>query len=303
VQDDHDQTTAISPLISEELQGKKKHVSLIVMTGPTAGQTVKLDTKEHWKLGRATENDIVLQEASVSREHCQIHFLGRDEWQLEDLGSSNGTFVNSEKVESKVSLQNGDRIQMGSGSILKFVLQDELEMAFQKELYESATKDALTGLYSKRYFLEQLEVEFNFHQRTQKPLSLVIGDIDHFKVINDTYGHIAGDYVLKEVGRIFLNILRKGDVAGRYGGEEVLFLLRETPLPGAKTFAERIRLLIENHSFIFEGKKIPITLSLGAATFVQNNFKTTTELIQSADSFLYKAKNAGRNRTYCLIDS
>ena len=279
----------------------EKHAVLIVMSGPTAGQTINLDAKEHWTLGRLTECDIVLQEGSVSRHHCKLNFLGQDQWQAEDLGSSNGTFVNGEKID-KQTLENGDRLQLGSSSVLKFVIQDKIEVAFQKELYESATKDSLTGLFSKRYFLEHLDVEFNFHSRTKKPLSLVISDIDHFKNINDTYGHLAGDYVLRELGRILLNVLRRGDVGGRYGGEELVFLLRETPLLGARTFSERLRELIAGHSFIYEGKKIHVTISLGAATYTQDNFKNPTQLIKDADSYLYKAKKAGQNQSSCLID-
>lgn len=272
------------------------------MTGPTAGQTVYLESKDKWSIGRSTECDLVFQEASVSRNHCNLVYLGEEKWSLQDLGSSNGTWVEGERVKEH-ELKNGDKFQLGSNIVLKFVLQDEVEAAFQRELYESATKDSLTGLFSKRYFLEQLDVEFNFHKRTSKALSLVLADIDHFKKINDGLGHLAGDMVLREIGRILNNVLRKGDVGGRYGGEEMVFLLRETPLSGAEIFAERLRELIENHSFIYEGKKVPVTISLGAATYTQENFRTPTELIKSADSFLYKAKKSGRNRVSCLIDS
>lgn len=301
VNDDHDQTTTIAPLIDEELQGQKQAV-LVVMTGPTAGQSVHLEARDRWTMGRSTDCDLVFQEASVSRNHCEFVFVEKEKWRVIDLKSSNGTFVNNEKI-SEQDIENGDRIQLGSTTVLKFVLQDEIESAFQKELYESATKDVLTNLFSKRYFLEHLDVEFNFHARIKKPLSLVIADIDHFKKINDTYGHLAGDQVLKELGRILVNVLRKGDVAGRYGGEEMVFLLRETPLLGARTFAERLRELISGHSFIYDGKKIPVTISLGAATVTQGNYKNPMELIKKADEYLYKAKKTGRNRTCCMIDS
>ncbi|MDB5038877.1 MAG: domain/GGDEF domain protein, partial [Bacteriovoracaceae bacterium] len=176
------------------------------------------------------------------------------------------------------------------------------EAAFQKELYESATRDNLTCLHSKRFFSEQLEMEFNHHRRTNRPLSLVLLDIDHFKKVNDTHGHPGGDLVLKQLGTLLLNILRKGDAAGRYGGEELIFSLRETPLAGAKIFAERLRRLIETHSFIYEGKRIPVTASFGAATFTNLNYKNAAELVKVADEYLYKAKKGGRNRVACLID-
>jgi diguanylate cyclase (GGDEF)-like protein len=130
-----------------------------------------------------------------------------------------------------------------------------------------------------------------------------MADLDFFKNINDSFGHLAGDFVLKETGRIILNVLRKGDIAVRYGGEEIVFILRETALPGARIFAERLRELIANHHFYFEGKKIQVTISLGIATSTQGNFNRPEDLIAQADHFLYQAKKSGRNRSYCLIDS
>lgn len=298
--DDHDATTTIAPLVGQELAGSKEP-TLLVMSGPTAGQSVKLEGREVWKLGRSTESEIVLQDSSVSRSHAEIRRKSKDLWEVVDLNSSNGTFVNNEKITRR-DLSPDDKVQLGSNTILKYVLQDASEMNFQKELYESATKDSLTGLFSKRYFIEHLDVEFNFHRRTKKPLSLVMADLDFFKKINDTYGHLAGDFILRETGRIIQNVLRKGDVGGRYGGEELVFLLRETPLQGAKIFSERLRELIQNHHFFFEGQKIQVTISLGAAALTQGNLKTPQELIAQADQFLYEAKRTGRNKTCCLID-
>jgi len=299
VSEDHDQTTSISP-IEGEFPSENKAV-LIVLTGPSAGKSVQLESRKEWMIGRATESDIVFQEASISRQHCRLVQLKDERWQIIDLGSSNGSWINGERIKEQV-LEGGDKIQVGSNTVLKFVFQDEFESNFQKELYESATWDALMGLFSKRYFSEQLQIEFEFHKRTNKPLSIVMGDIDHFKAINDTHGHLAGDAILKELGLLVLNMLRKGDVAGRYGGEEIIFLLRETSLPGARIFAERLRTLVENHSFHSEGKKIPVTLSLGIATLQSENFDSPKDLLKSADDFLYRAKKAGRNRTLCLID-
>jgi two-component system cell cycle response regulator len=297
---DSDLTTAITKLDgSHELQTQRLAV-LLVMTGPSTGQTIYLETKDHWVIGRGTGCDIVLQENSVSRQHCDVIFDPKGHWLVKDLKSSNGTWVNGQKI-SKHVLESGDKIQLGSSIIVKFVLQDELEAAFQKELYESATRDSLTGLCSKRFLMEQLDVEFNFHRRTKKPLSVIMCDIDFFKKINDTHGHLGGDQVLKELGQLILQILRKGDLAGRYGGEEIIFLLRETPLSGALVFAERVRKLVESHPFVYEGKKISVTVSMGMATVLQDNYSSPDLLIKAADDFLYKAKQAGRNRVVCPI--
>jgi diguanylate cyclase (GGDEF)-like protein len=295
---DTDLTTAITKLDgSHDLQTQRLAV-LLVMTGPSTGQTIHLETKDHWVIGRGTGCDIVLQENSVSRQHCDVVFDPKGHWIVKDLNSSNGTWVNGQKV-SRHALESGDKIQLGSSIIVKFVLQDELEAAFQKELYESATRDSLTGLCSKRFLIEQLDVEFNFHRRTKKPLSVIMCDIDFFKKINDTYGHLGGDQVLKELGQQISQILRKGDLAGRYGGEEIIFLLRETPLTGALVFAERVRKLVESHSVFYEGQKISVTVSMGLATALQDNYPSADLLIKAADELLYKAKQAGRNRVVC----
>lgn len=298
--DDLDHTTAISPIDKDSQKKARRQAVLVVMTGATTGQTIYLETKDLWSLGRGTDCDLVLPEASVSRKHCEVYFRGGQEWVVKDLGSSNGTWLNGDRIDER-PLKSDDKVQLGSQSIVKFVLQDELEASFQRELYESATKDALTGLCSKRFFTDQLDIEFNFHRRTKKPLSLIMADIDFFKKINDTHGHPAGDHVLKDMGRLMQNILRKGDLAGRYGGEEIIFFLRETPLPGAVAFAERIRKIIENHPFIFDGKKIPVTISMGVATSTENNFQASADFIKAADQFLYKAKSSGRNRVVCVM--
>jgi len=293
-------TTAITRLDGAEALQTERLAVLLVLTGPSTGQTIYLETKDQWSLGRGTGCDIVLQENAVSRQHCNVVFDPKGQWVIKDLDSSNGTWINGHKVPTQ-PLQSGDKIQLGSQIVLKFVLQDQLEAAFQKELYESATRDSLTGLCSKRFFTDQLDVEFNFHRRTKKPLSLVMADIDFFKRINDTHGHLAGDAVLRDLGIQINQILRKGDLAGRYGGEEVIFFLRETPLPGALVFAERVRKIVEIHPFIFETKKIPVTISLGIATLNQDNFDSPQQLIKAADEFLYKAKQAGRNRVVCCM--
>lgn len=297
---EHGDHTTIKFLRPEQNDSRKKQAVLLIMTGPTTGQTVYLEQKSLWKLGRSVDADLVLQDESVSRQHCQISKLDNQRWILQDLKSANGTWINGEKI-SRFELRANDKIQLGSSIILKFVLQDEIEASFQRELYESATRDALTNLHSKRFFLEQLDIEFNFHRRIDKPLSLVLLDIDHFKAINDTHGHPAGDFVLKQMGGLFTSILRKGDLCGRYGGEEIIFSLRDTALEGARIFAERLRKIIENHHFFFEEKKIPVTASFGVATYEKQNYKNTFEMIKAADQLLYVAKRAGRNQVAHLL--
>lgn len=290
---DFDLTTMITDL--PESDEKRKQAVLIVMAGPTSGQVIFLESKNEWSIGRSPENDLSFPEVSVSRNHCVIKFSDRGIWSITDLKSSNGTWLNGNRIETG-HLKSDDKIQLGSQITLKFVFQDELETSFQKEMYDSATKDSLTGLHTKRYFLEHLETEFQYHQRKSRPLSVVIGDIDFFKKVNDTYGHLAGDLILKETGKLLIKRLRKGDIGARYGGEEMIFFLRDANLEGAEVFAEQLRKLIETHHFEYESQKIPITISLGCATFSDSNFENPTDLIKAADEFLYEAKKSGRNR-------
>jgi len=290
---DFDLTTMITDL--PESDEKRKQAVLVVMTGPTSGQVIFLESKNEWSVGRAAENDLSFPEVSVSRNHCVIKFSELGFWSITDLKSSNGTWLNGNRIQTG-RLKSEDKIQLGSQIILKFVFQDELETSFQKEMYDSATKDSLTGLHTKRYFLEHLETEFQYHQRKNRPLSVVIGDIDFFKKVNDTYGHLAGDLILRETGKLLIKRLRKGDIGARYGGEEMIFFLRDANLDGAKVFAEQLRALIEAHVFEYESQRIPITISLGCATFSDSNFANPTDLIKAADEFLYEAKKSGRNR-------
>ena len=169
-------------------------------------------------LGRAADADLLLDDEGVSRRHAQIVLDGADYW-IEDLGSTNGILVNGEKVKRAI-LSDSDRIQVGTNVLLKFTFQDELEESYQKKLYEQATKDALTGVHNKKYFVDHLKTEFAYAYRHHEPLSLILLDIDYFKKVNDTYGHVAGDIILKEMATVVNETLRQEDLFARYGGED-----------------------------------------------------------------------------------
>ncbi len=153
--------------------------------------------------------------------------------------------------------------------------------------------DALTGLYNRRYFDTTVEREFLRSKRYHSDLTIAIIDIDFFKKINDTYGHLCGDYILKEVAYLIMDNFRKTDIVFRYGGEEFVALLTETSAQNSRIPLERLRKTIESYKFTYENKEINLTVSIGAA---QNNFDGTTEFLNEADKALYEAKNTGRNR-------
>jgi two-component system, cell cycle response regulator len=214
---------------------------------------------------------------------------------LVDLDSTNGTFLNGAKAKESV-LQEGDKIQMGRATVLKFTVQDALDETYHRELYDSAVKDGLTGIHNRRYFLERLKAEFQHSQRHKRTLSLMLFDLDHFKVVNDTHGHRAGDAVLRTMSEAVAKAMRGGDVFARIGGEEFACILRETDHTSALRFGERLRKIIKGARVHWGQLEIEVTVSIGVATFDGTSFADPEAMMQSADEKLYAAKNAGRDR-------
>lgn len=271
----------------------------IVIAGSQAGRLYKLE-RDGLVIGRAPDASVRIDDDGVSRYHARI-CLGPDNTVLiEDMGSTNGTFCNGERV-GRHTMQDGDKIQIGRTSILKFSFQDSIEEDFQRRQYESATRDALTDCFNKKYLLERLPAEFAFAQRHKKFLSLAMVDIDHFKHVNDTHGHPAGDHILREVAQVLQKESRRGDVLARYGGEEFAMIMREIAVGDAYVVAERIRRRVETTRFVFKDVHIPLTVSIGVSVLNDNVPGTAEELLQIADSYLYRAKSNGRNRTECEL--
>lgn len=278
-------------------QSRQHNAYLIVISAKVAanvGRMVKLERRE-LVLGRSTETHFQIDDDGVSRKHAKVMMSGSGGFQLVDLGSTNGTFLNGAKVTT-ATLADGDKIQIGSNTVLKFSIQDKLEEEFQRSIYESATRDGLTKLYNKKFFLETLRKEFAYCVRHQVPLSIVMFDVDHFKKINDTYGHPAGDYVLSRLAQRVTETIRTEDLLARYGGEEFAVLLREAAADHAHRCAERCRVAAEYSDFVFQGVPIHVTISLGVATLFDAEFAQAEDLIAHADTYLYRAKKAGRNR-------
>jgi diguanylate cyclase (GGDEF)-like protein len=214
---------------------------------------------------------------------------------VRDLGSTNGTFLNGAKITEQV-LRDGDKIQVGSTTILKFTFHDSLDESFQRQMYESALRDGLTKAFNKKYFLDRLESEFAYAVRHKSPLSLIMFDIDHFKAINDTHGHLAGDYCLATMSGLVLQAIRQEDVFARYGGEEFAVICRGVELGGAATFGERIRKMVAAQMFVYGNVELKVTVSVGVAAVPNVGMRRHEELIASADEALYEAKRGGRNR-------
>ena len=256
------------------------------------GKRFVLD-KSPTRVGRGADSAIVLEGDSVSRRHAHLERRA-GAWYVVDDGSTNGTYVNEEQISREQLLVNGDRIKVGP-SILKFLSGADAEAKYHEEIYRMTIVDGLTQIHNKRALFEALEKELMRARRYERDLALLMFDIDFFKRINDQYGHLAGDHVLRELARIVQERIRREEVFARYGGEEFVILLPETPLPGAAALAESLRARVANHAFVFQGERIPVTVSIGTALLGEND-KVASDLIQRADEKLYEAKRGGRNR-------
>jgi diguanylate cyclase (GGDEF)-like protein len=246
--------------------------------------------------GRNADNTIALEFQGISRAHFQLQ-LSADSQKavVKDLGSSNGTFVNNTKIEGAVEVRRGDMIKIGSIA-LKYLPKGDPERLTYDQLQHEANTDGLTGCYNKRFFNDRIELEVKKCKVTGKPLCLIIFDLDHFKKLNDNYGHDAGDYVLKELAQVLRSGgMRENDIFARYGGEEFVVLLPETNLKEGFAIAERLRRLVEQHQFIYDAKRLPVTASIGIADYRQG-VETGTDLFKRADSAVYKSKEGGRNQ-------
>ncbi len=296
-------------------------------------KTIQLEKNSNYILGRGKECEIYIPDGTVSRNHAEIAWDSTG-FIIKDLGSTNGTFVNSIRITEK-ALSDGDKIRTGNSHLLfkakkkKIIKQSDsqqdshgtmiierqiadimdsvedpelvsklrgLKGVFMKnkmQLAEQAIRDTLTGLYNRRFFDKTLKDEINRAKRYKRDISLIMIDIDHFKQFNDTYGHQKGDDVLRTAASILAENSRNSDIVARYGGEEMVIILPETPVDKASLAGEKVRLNIA-----FEAKKregVKITISVGVAGFNTKN-DTPEKLIKAADTALYAAKEKGRNR-------
>ncbi len=274
-------------------QAKDRHL-LIRARGAQLGQVLKLGTQPH-RVGRANECEIWLSDDGVSRKHATILFENGN-YAIEDTGSANGTFVGGQKVEGRSVLRDGDLIQFGPQAVFRYSQADEGQEQLLRQLYEASVTDALTGANNREHFDNQLRMELSYARRHGTDLALVMFDVDHFKRVNDTYGHPVGDEVLVEISNATRRLVRNEDVFARYGGEEFALILRGIALDGAKIVGERLRERIAELSITTDKGPLKITVSVGCASFTTTPDQTAEALVQLADKRLYLAKHGGRNR-------
>jgi two-component system, cell cycle response regulator len=264
----------------------------IYPTGLAMG-TRHLLERETIVLGRGDDCDITVIDHSVSRRHVRFD-LDMDGYLVTDLDSTNGTFVNDTPA-TRTPLTDGDYLRVGN-ILYRFLAGGNVEAEYHEELYRLAIHDALTGLYNKRYLMDYLQREIDRSARHSRPLALILFDIDHFKAINDTMGHLAGDVTLRDLADRLRSKICKDDLLARYGGEEFAAVLTEIDRAAATDLAEHLRRAVEALPFTFEGRPYAVTISLGVASVHGDEVLTPQALIQRADECLYRAKREGRNR-------
>lgn len=290
-------TETVVTVVSQALREHEPAVAatpcLVVMYGKNLGKRHFLDRAEQI-LGRSDSVSIQIDQDSVSRQHAKI--VAKDgRARVFDLGSTNGTFVNEARIDD-VELRDGDLLKVGQ-TIFKFLSGSNIENKYHEEIYRLTTMDGLTGAYNKRYFLEALSRELNRAQRYDRALSLAMFDLDHFKNVNDKFGHLAGDHVLKEVSNVVQLNVRRDDIFARYGGEEFALILPEVDKRGAYQVCEKLRGRVEVHRFEYAGRVMPVTVSLGIRSLQAGEREIdVSRFIAEADAKLYEAKGAGRNR-------
>lgn len=264
----------------------------IYPTGPGMGARYTLSDTP-LVIGRGSDCEIRINDHSVSRRHARIQ-PGADGYYAVDLQSTNGTYVNDSPA-SICKMKDGDYLRVGN-CIYRFLTGGNVEAEYHEEIYRLTIIDALTDIHNKRYFLEFLDRELSRSSRYDRPLSLVMIDIDRFRVINEEMGHLGGDCTLREMAARIKGTIRKEELFARYGGEEFAVVLPETTSEGAVCVAERLRCAVAQEPFIYEARSYNVTISAGVATTRGERNITCHDLIREADQRLYQAKHEGRNR-------
>jgi diguanylate cyclase (GGDEF)-like protein len=287
-------TVRLEPKTLDRARDSKKRAFVVVLSGDRMGEMFPLNEAGKTTIGRGLQTNVRINDEGISRTHALVE-AEEGSYYLSDAGSTNGTYANGSKVD-RYSLQEGDKIQIGASSVLKFTFHDDFDEDFQRNLYESALRDRLTGVFNRGYFNNRLESDVAFALRHGKPLSLVMFDIDDFKKINDTRGHPVGDQVLKALADRVSGTTRSEDIFARYGGEEFALICRDVDALRAARAAYRIMETVASKAFDVEDQPLEITVSLGVADLGMLVEPAAEALVEAADAALYVAKRNGRNR-------
>lgn len=278
--------------------GDEKQACLLVLDGFDVGKVIPINT-DTITIGRDPECDLIIRDEGVSRFHMEVTRSRLGYLFVRDLESTNGTYVNGKRI-LEAEVRDGEKFVLGGRTVIKFALQDELEHTYQKKMYESSTRDALTGAFNRRYFVQKIVADLSFSRRHKIPFTLLFLDIDHFKMVNDTHGHLVGDEVLVAVTRAIEETIRSEDILARYGGEEFAVIAQGTDLGGGRALADRIRRRVAGTRVSVAGESetgVGVTISAGVVYVPPGIASNPETVVSQADKNLYEAKAGGRNRT------
>jgi diguanylate cyclase (GGDEF)-like protein len=283
---------------------KERRPALVSLRGELLAVPIPLE-RDDVMIGRALEADVRLNDSRTSRLHARIRrehdaITNETYHRITDLGSTNGTLVNGELI-TEVILNDGDKIEIGD-HLFRFDMLDEIDREFQQQIHRLLAHDELTGLLTSKSFFSELRRESSRAEAESRPFCVLMMDLDHFKEVNDTYGHLVGSKTLEVTGRVIKEALRAGDVAARFGGEEFAAFLLDANYAQGIVAAERVRAALEQHEFSASRMDSPgvetthrITISIGVAAY-PDDATDPIQLVELADSALYRAKRSGRNR-------
>jgi len=292
---DSERTTTVVDIPGPSPRERRRcDATFSVLSGPDVGALHTVD-RPAVEIGRDALDGICIDGEGVSRRHARVSVMDGAAY-LEDLGSTNGTYVNDIRIEGPVRLAEGDRIQIGAERLMRFAWLDAEAQEASRRCFEMSLRDGLTGLYNRRAFDERLAQEVAFTDRHGTALSVILLDLDHFKLINDRFGHPCGDRVLQLVAASLVASVRLEDLVARYGGEELVVVVRGIPADGVRVLAERLRARVEALDVVWDGRRVPVTASLGVAHAGRGAPATAAAVLSVADQALYEAKRGGRNR-------
>ncbi|MET0987029.1 MAG: GGDEF domain-containing protein [Steroidobacteraceae bacterium] len=280
---------------AKPVQPAKGKACLVVIHAAKAGDLGQRFLLENSVLtiGRSRENDVVLPSDSVSRRHSMLDKRG-EELFVVDLNSTNGTYINDEgRLLQERRLNGGDLVKIGD-TIFKYLSGTDVEAQYHEVIFRMAVTDGLTNLSNRKQLDTYLAEEITRAERHGRKLSLLLADIDHFKRINDTYGHVIGDAVLRSFAAVLQKRVRPTDRLGRYGGEEFCAILPDTSATDAARIAEQLRRTVAERTLTADGNEVKVTVSIGAASWQPE--WSRDDLYRAADAKLYQAKEQGRNQ-------
>jgi two-component system, cell cycle response regulator len=272
-------------------------IYLVFLGGGFPGRMIRVGPGET-TIGRAEDNTIPIFDVEISRCHGRLLVDEAGQTWLEDLGSTNGTYRNGKQLSERVlvKVEDGDQLQFGSTVVFKFLRPTTSDERLLQVLFERAARDPLTGLYNRAFFLDQVIYQALQGGRVGHGLAILLLDIDHFKKINDTYGHGVGDEVLRLVANILRESVRSQDLVARFGGEEFILAVNAPGFSQARSVAEQVRLLLAARPVLASGHHVKVTASFGGDFAEPGRFQDAARMIQTADQALYQAKNNGRDR-------